>query len=440
MSLLPKSFILLFSFFFLGYFLCLGQTRKEKFSVKMLISPKLYSEEFDDSFEVEITPEFTQQDSTSILIENGYASSILKDENNWKENVNAIIPDSIKVIFSMYPKNQEFWMTNYHVLLAHRLKALFRIAPKLNSNDIHWSIVLQTDCENELEAIGLFHGFEITGKTIAPLNNEEIVVKEEFVDSISFDSTRFSEQFNYVSQFIQENGGLSDSTVFNVLERNRHWSNSIVVIDWTGSMYHHGALSVLWHIVNLENTHIKYFTFFNDGNRKKKRKKKIGKTGGIYFVDASDVKKVASYFKKIMRKGDGGDSPENDVEALKRATRKYKSFDHIILVADNRSCVRDFLLYEKLKTPVHIILPGKDKVINHQYINLAYKTRGSIHTFDKDILDFAVEKRPKEITINGIRYFRNHYGLFQPTDPLSYHFCNQFYKIKKYTKRIREAY
>ena len=414
---------------------------EQKFSIQTLLSPKLYSESIDNAFEIKKFEEYIPLDTNSILIENGYASSFIKNPEEWSERKRTIVPDTVKVIFSMYPKHQEFWMTNYHVLLAQRLKALFRIAPELNSNEINWLLVLQTDCSNEPEAIGLFHGFDIIGTPTTSSQLEPIPLSQStFIDSITMDSSKLSDQYLFVDNFIKENGGYSDSTVVKVLDRNKSWEDAIVVLDWTGSMYHHGAMSVLWHITNLEDTYIKYFTFFNDGNRKKKRQKKIGKTGGIYSTSAHDIKKVAQYFIKIQRRGNGGDSSENDVEALKRAQKKFPDHKNLILVADNRSCMRDFSLFYKIKSPVHIILPGNDEVINHQYINLAYKTKGSIHTFDQDILDFSTGEKINKITINGTTYFKNHYGFFQPANPLSYHFCNPFYGIKKYTKRIRDAF
>lgn len=225
-----------FLLFFLSTLATYSQVRthQEKFSIQMLLSPKLYSEEMDRSFEVQVTPEFIQYDSSSILIENGYASSIIKNPETWDKLKNTIEPDTIKVIFSLYPKYQEFWMTNYHVLLAQRLKALFRIAPELNSNSINWLLVLQDDCENEPEALGLFHGFEISG---SPKENiaeaSEPIEEQDFVEAITLDSTKLVDQYKFVNEFIANNGGFGDSTVFKVLERNRHWEDAVVVLDWS---------------------------------------------------------------------------------------------------------------------------------------------------------------------------------------------------------------
>ena len=91
---------------------------------------------------------------------------------------------------------------------------------------------------------------------------------------------------------------------------------------------------------------------------------------------------------KVKAKGNGGDPEENDVEAILKGIQKYPDFKNLILIADNNSCMRDYCLVKDIKVPVKVVLCGTYSGINPQYINLAYKTKGSIHTIEDDISDF----------------------------------------------------
>ena len=92
----------------------------------------------------------------------------------------------------------------------------------------------------------------------------------------------------------------------------------------------------------------------------------------------------------VMSRGDGGDSPENDVEAILTGLKYLKGHDEVILIADNDSDVRDLSLIRTLDVPVRIILCGKRrKEIHDDYLTLAYQTGGSLHTLKKDIKDLS---------------------------------------------------
>lgn len=59
--------------------------------------------------------------------------------------------------------------------------------------------------------------------------------------------------------------------------------------------------------------------------------------------------------------------------------------------------MRDFELIKNLKKPVKVILCGMPKKINTEYIDLAYQTKGSIHTIEEDIKDILLEIKEGEI-------------------------------------------
>ena len=118
-------------------------------------------------------------------------------------------------------------------------------------------------------------------------------------------------------------------------------------------------------------------------------KKIIGQTGGLYFTEQADMEKLLLKMRETAEGGYGGDGPENDLEALIHGVSKMKGLDELILIADNYSDVRDMKLLINLKIPVHIVLCGTQQGVNENYLEIAYKTGGSIHTIEQDIDDLA---------------------------------------------------
>ena len=146
--------------------------------------------------------------------------------------------------------------------------------------------------------------------------------------------------------------------------------------------------------------------FFNDGDNKADAEKKIGVTGGIYTCKANASEDLIETIKHVIKKGEGGDSPENVVEAILVGIKKYKKLNQILLIADNWAKVRDINLISKVKIPVRVILCGvyEGMEINADYLNIAYKTKGSLHTIEQDIDNLQNQAINKRFNINGFDY------------------------------------
>jgi hypothetical protein len=182
-----------------------------------------------------------------------------------------------------------------------------------------------------------------------------------------------------------------DSVVTKALNRNR-WNNMMVCADVTGSMSPYIVQLLVWLKLNANDSSLKHFIAFNDGDNKPQKKKKIGKTGGIYNTPSWQYKEVAGTVYTGVKNGNGGDGPENDIEALMAGEKLCKDCENFILIADNYAPVKDIQLLSKLNRPVKIILCGVHGFINTDYLNIARKTRGSIHTIEKDIINLALMK------------------------------------------------
>lgn len=403
---------------------------QEKFSAESLRNPHNHKELFDNALPINEVPIYRYEfEDSTLLFENGYASPMIVNADEWPPQGLQVIPTQVKVIFTKYPKDNDFWLTDYHWLLAKRLENLFSIDPRFNDLAVEFKIVLQNDCENEPEAMQLFHGIEVHYKK-AP-------EKKELLPQIALNQGYDKDLNRWMSQPHAK----SDSVVYKALARNPQWKNATVVIDWTGGMYAHGAEALLWHHQHSKVSGIKRFVFFNDGNGLSNKKKVPGYTGGIYMEDAAKLQHNEKLLHKIKRKGDGGDSPENDIEALISAINAAPEALDIVLIADNRSCIRDYPLISCIDRPIHIILVGAEPGVNHQYLNLAWKTGGSLHTAYSDITNINSQITKGEIVIDEHRFLLTPDYLLMPADRSGselnicrkyYHFSNRTVISKKH--------
>ena len=419
--------------------------------------------------------------SQKVILENGYAKYQIKNPDDWRKLKQDNIATQVDIIYTKYPRKKEDWRTEYHGLLANRLKALFALDPDLNSLDITWNIILQTECYTEPQTKKMFHGIAIhyvpkrqIETEIAILEdttdtNEEIVIEEtpqDVVDEKPIEETiKINENeidnanvidklkskvpdviveslegkseeetldilFDYltnkktklpqepitaeflknrsqkVEKFIEEHSYTPHPEVGQMLDRQKISENTLVVMDWTGSMYGFGGEVMKWHLLNFAKSGIQSFVLFNDGDSKSTYSKEIGKTGGIYMREAKSIDELLDLFELVMARGQGGDRQENDVEAILEGLKAYPNTKEVILIADNRSCVRDIELTNQIGVPVKVILCGYSDLIgaSPHYLEIAARTKGSIHTAKQDInklnIELIAEKEDLELTRN----------------------------------------
>ena len=282
----------------------------------------------------------------------------------------------VHLIYTKYPQGISMEKLN-----RKRLHTLFRIAPELfNNPEIKWTIIDQTNCPDKVTARNLFHGFAFSYKEEGLFKK---VIYQHNIDSVKkiFFSLPKSDR-KYLSLGI-------DSLSYEVMARNSEkWGSVTIVSDWTASMYPYTTQILRWHLANHQSSNIKHFVFFNDGDKKAQSEKIIGNTGGIYSIKSEKITDVIELMKHVKLKGTGDDLPENDIEALICAKDSFPDTEGIVLIADNKSLIRDIELLEQVKKPVHIILgrvyKGKDIFINRLYIKIALATNGSLHTLTKD--------------------------------------------------------
>jgi hypothetical protein len=322
---------------------------------------------------------------------------------------------AIDLVYTQFPRNRSFDQLN-----RKRLKNLQQYLPnKIQRPDIAWRYFGQNSCNTYAEAYQLFHGlvvyfYPLNDTVNAPppirlANHSELKLKPDSIPALTkpkYDIANLPpldlHNIDYGNprtfyQIAKQKYLPPDSTVFRVFERN-HWDSMLVVVDWTGSMYHHGAQLLVWmEVFHQQKQRLRNFVFFNDGDGKTLGEKIMGHTGGLHYTSAQNLHEVIATMHQAEKSGKGDDTPENDIEALIKGIHRFPDCKEIILIADGSSQIRDYPLLKRLaqmKRPIRVILCGKE--IMPDYILLAYYTNGSLHTIDQDVTEMQTKLRQGE--------------------------------------------
>jgi len=357
---------------------------------------------------------------------------ILNPEQKKMLHEKAII--KIELVYTEYRTSLGF---SQKTLNKKRLQELKKIAPNLFEFPLwDFELISQTNGSSREECRPMFHGFIVTCR---PNSTKQTLVQEvEYLeklvkqitktDSINADKknlvydikTHYDKQKGYIHDtiwkeeeieevsppdFFYNHSLYQDSTVINAFERNKNWDDFVVVTDVTGSMSPYIAQVFVWLRAQTTNKKAKYFVFFNDGDDKASSRKKPLETKGVYTSPNNTLDSVMGIAALCMSRGSGGgESMENDIEALMEVEKYHPQAKEIILIADNLESMRDYKYLEKIKKPVHVILCGAEGRINIQYLDLAKATKGSVHTLKEDVFNLHEVKKGQRITIQEKKY------------------------------------
>ncbi|MEN7549361.1 hypothetical protein AAG747_15665 [Rapidithrix thailandica] len=307
---------------------------------------------------------------------------------------------AIDLVYTDFPKGKNFDQLN-----QSRLADLLNLRQDLFSDStVTWNVFKQTGCATQEEAERYFHGLVIHFEK--PKVWEVVTTKGPAQLKLHPDDLEAREQKrrDYLDKLLQKlmktNLGMdigTDSSTLDIFERNaKSWKNVVIVSDWTGSMYPYTLQVLKWQVKENAHHRIAGYVFFNDGDLKTTDEKLIGNTGGLYVAESTRPDRVLATMKEVKKNGDGGDLQENDIEALLFAKKQFEEADEFILIADNKSRVRDMALLQSFDKPVRIVLSRVDQealtAINPQYISLAILTNGSIHTHSLDFTNIELLK------------------------------------------------
>ena len=370
------------------------------------------------SFTYSTVPEYQWNGLDNIIKMNfAYAKPDISNSEAWSPaSRKGKIPYEIDLVYTRYPPDSLKWITPYDRLLNQRVEHLLQLDPELKNANIKWNLIAQTACTTAVLAETFFHGWVI--KYTVPSDDTE----EDFYDLNGKVDYEKRSQFylSQVKQIINGKVAPKDTTVLTLLERKKdRWNDLLVVMDWTSSMYEHGAQVIRWHRQHLEQNKLKHLVLFNDGDDfiRKSKAKPLGYAGGIYFVDPKNLDQILEAMLTVIQRGDGGDVPENNCEAILKAIEKHPDAEQVVLIADARADIRDLALADRIQRPVHIILCGSWKRLpSPDYLTLAWKTGGSIANMEAE-LTFKSRKEMKfqgNVRFGSRRFVYNaHDGRFE---------------------------
>lgn len=294
---------------------------------------------------------------------------------------------AVDLVYTDYPEGE-----NFSELNRKRMIELYMHVPKaFNKNFIHWRIIKQTGVKRPGELSKYFHGFIVYYRPMPKCSEEESDIHE----------------------ILSGKKKIQDSTIFKTFKRNESWKDMMAVVDVTGSMAPYTAQILLWLKLNSTLKTIKQTVFFNDDEENSNDQTLKTDTSGIWSVESFKFDKVLKTCLKAM---ENGHHYENNLEAVFYAIKKFpQEKKNIIMVADNWEDPCDMKLLSKLKEmkiPLRIIICGVDKVMNSNYLDIAYATGGSVHTMERDLTDLAKTGEGKTITVSGMK-FKLQGGRFQ---------------------------
>lgn len=350
-------------------------------------------------------PVYEQPAGKAVALQMSYASPSIRNLEDWQNEDRQKVVYEIDLVFTRYPYHRQEWITDYDWLLEARLQAISQLDPSFVRNKfVKWRYVLQTSCETEPEAKQLFHGVVLKYFYRGEERPEGQPDARPVVKMKTVRNPLDTSQMEVLRKIVSGQVVLPDSTVLKVLERHQDWEDLLVVADWTGSMYSYGTQVVAWQEQSRQK--VRQFVFFNDGDKMPEHEKRLGQTGGIYFSHGTEREQVLQTMAQVMQRGYGGLPPENDIEALLKATYKVPEAKEVVLIADNSSRVRDMAMAQQVKRPVKIILCGVGKsALNPDYVYLAYLTGGSLHTIDEDLDDWSRLEAQKPFFYKGYKYY-----------------------------------
>ncbi len=268
-----------------------------------------------------------------------------------------------------------------------RLTELYFLCPDVFSQSMtQWKYVEQLGYATEEDAKKLFHGVVIRYIKIPvykPLTLKDMLGKMDVKL-------------------------LSDTSLFKVFRKYIKRKDELVCADFTGSMSPYYLQLMVWISLKHSNKPLN-FTFFNDGDATADYLKRTGNVGGLYMVNSNSIDTITKYAYRCVIGGNGGDTPENNIEAILKGLKKFPETKEIIMLADNWADMRDYALISEVPIPVRVILCGTNyfgykTAVNPQYLDLARKTGGSVHTMEEELLDLASKKEGEEISLGGDKY------------------------------------
>jgi hypothetical protein len=171
-----------------------------------------------------------------------------------------------------------------------------------------------------------------------------------------------------------------------MLYRNKdQWKQKRIVANIDCSMYQYIDELMVWNYSDEVEQNNNTYWLFNGFQNNSKKSDSGNDRRGIFYVPNNDVEGFCNTIDKIVNFSCGGNRLENVVEALILGAKDKSLDEELLFIADNYSDVSDLYKLKELTVPVRVLLTDSKYGVNEHYLEIAYKTGGSIHTTYEDI-------------------------------------------------------
>ena len=343
---------------------------------------------FPKAPKVYLTQNYALNKQNTVHLKMAYGSQKILNPRDWSSVQKDSRAKQVDLVMTLYPSDIENWKEDFEDLIEQRLTNLTDLDSNLLVDcTIKWNLILQDADTTAYHAKKRDHGVFITYVDLPTPKHKN----------------------HYASVLTKCYGRnvakIEGEKLTQITKRNKEkWKKMLIITDCSGSMMPYGAEVFLWHMLKYNKKNVNQFAFFNDGET---GSTEIGNAGGIHMIKIKDHRKIGSSLNYVNSIGTKNfDSPENDLEAVIYAMDRAYNYDEVILIADNNSAIRDFKLVKQIKHPIRIVLCGLDMEnnIHPDYLELAFLTKGSIHTVEKDIENFMRNDQGKIIPIYDKKY------------------------------------
>ncbi len=177
----------------------------------------------------------------------------------------------------------------------------------------------------------------------------------------------------------------TDEEIKAMFHRNRsQWKNKRIIANIDCSMYQYIDELMVWNFTDEAEQENNSYWLFNGFNYKDPETTGHSRRG-IFHVPENNVEGFFTTIDKIVNFSCRGSRLENVVEALILGAKGKNADEDLLFIADNYSDVSDLDKLPQLKVPVHVLLTDSKYGVNENYLEIAYRTGGSIHTQQEDI-------------------------------------------------------
>lgn len=191
----------------------------------------------------------------------------------------------------------------------------------------------------------------------------------------------------------------TDSTSYQVLARNiRRWNNSVLVCDFTSSMYPYTTQLFAWFRQHAKHPSVKGMVFFTDCDSLGHETKTDGPKGKMYVSREFTAERILPLLLKAAGNTvNNKDIAENDIEALIAAQHQFPDAKQLVLIADNSSPVKDMHRLHEVNKPVRVVICGITRdtaqAFQPDFYTIAQHTKGSLHTLEDDFAPQSIVHR-----------------------------------------------